>query len=145
MKDKPREFNETKLAGLIDMESEFKGDLTFKGSFRIEGTFKGTITSDSLLVIGERGKVEADVKVGQLVINGEIRGTLQATERIEVHDKGRVFVTAAPTLVVEEGAYLEATCQTKGTPRPGAPGQGAGRGLRARRPAGTPGSCFSLA
>jgi len=41
MKDRPREMNETKLAGIIDMESEFKGDLTFKGSFRIEGTFKG--------------------------------------------------------------------------------------------------------
>lgn len=119
MKDKPRELNETKLAGLIDMDSEFKGELTFKGSFRIEGTFKGTITSDSLLVIGERGKVEADVKVGQLVINGEIRGTLQATDRVEVHDKGRVFGTIlAPTLVVEEGAYIEATCQTKGAAKP---------------------------
>ncbi|HSA95405.1 MAG TPA: polymer-forming cytoskeletal protein [Acidobacteriota bacterium] len=119
MKDRPRELNETKLAGLIDMESEFKGELTFKGSFRIEGNFKGTITSDSLLVVGERGKVEADVKVGSLVINGEIRGTLQATERIEVHDKGRVFGTLiTPTLVVEEGAYLEATCQTKGAPAP---------------------------
>jgi cytoskeletal protein CcmA (bactofilin family) len=121
MKDRPRELNETKLAGLIDMETEFKGDLTFKGSFRIEGNFKGTITSDSLLVVGERGKVEADVKVGQLVINGEIRGTLQASERIEVHNKGRVFGTLlTPTLVVEEGAYLEATCQTKGGPAPAA-------------------------
>jgi cytoskeletal protein CcmA (bactofilin family) len=119
MKDRPRELNETKLAGLIDMESEFKGDLTFKGSFRIEGTFKGTINSDSLLVVGERGKVEADIKVGQLVINGEIRGTLQASDRIEVHNKGRVFGTLlTPTLIVEEGAYLEATCQTKGTARP---------------------------
>jgi cytoskeletal protein CcmA (bactofilin family) len=121
MKDRPREMNETKLAGLIDMESEFKGDLIFKGSFRIEGTFKGTINSDSLLVVGERGKVEADVKVGQLVINGEVRGTLQATERIEVHNKGRVFGTLfTPTLVVEEGAYLEATCQTKGVAGPAA-------------------------
>jgi len=115
MKDKPRELNETRLAGLIDVESEFKGELTFKGSFRIEGHFKGTIHSDSLLVVGERGKVEADVKVGQLVVNGEIRGTLEASERIEVHNKGRVFGTLlAPVLVVEEGAYLEATCQTKG-------------------------------
>jgi cytoskeletal protein CcmA (bactofilin family) len=123
MKDKPRELNETRLAGLIDVESEFKGDLSFKGSFRIEGYFKGTINSDSLLVVGERGKVEADVKVGQLVINGEIRGTLQATDRIEVHDKGRVFGTLlTPTLVVEEGAYLEATCQTKGAVK-AAPGQ----------------------
>ena len=121
MKDKPRELNETKLAGLIDMETEFKGELTFKGSFRIEGFFKGTIHSDSLLVVGERGKVEADVKVGQLVINGEIHGTLEATERVEVHNKGRVFGTIlTPVLVVEEGAYLEATCQTKGSARPAA-------------------------
>lgn len=119
MKDRPRELNETKLAGLIDMDSEFKGDLSFKGSFRIEGKFKGTINSDSLLVIGERGQVEADIKVGQLVINGEIRGTLQASDRIEVHNKGRVFGTLlTPTLVVEEGAYLEANCQTKGAAKP---------------------------
>jgi len=114
MKDKAHELNETKLAGLIDMDSEFNGDLTFKGSFRIEGHFKGTINSDSLLVIGERGKVEADVKVGQLIINGEVRGALQATEKVEIHNKGRVFGTImSPTLLVEEGAYLEATCQTK--------------------------------
>jgi len=114
MKDKPKEVDEAKLAGLIDMESEFTGDLVFRGSFRIEGHFKGTIKSDSLLVVGERGKVEADVKVGQLVINGEIRGNLQATDRIEIHDKGRVFGTvASPRLVVEEGAFLEATCQTQ--------------------------------
>ena len=121
MKDKPRELNETKLAGLIDMESDFKGELSFKGSFRIEGNFKGTITSDSLLVVGERGKVEADVKVGQLVINGEIRGKLEASERVEVHNRGRVFGTIlAPVLIVEEGAYLEATCQTKGAATPAA-------------------------
>jgi hypothetical protein len=54
MKDKPRELNESRLAGLIDMESDFKGDLVFKGSFRIEGSFKGTINSDALLVIGEK-------------------------------------------------------------------------------------------
>jgi len=117
MKDKPRELNETKLAGLIDMESEFKGDLVFKGSFRIEGFFKGTITSDSLLVIGERGRVEADVKVGQLIINGEIHGHLQASDRIEIHNKGRVFGTVlTPRLIVEEGAHLEATCQTQSGP-----------------------------
>jgi len=121
MKDKPRELNESRLAGMIDMDSEFKGDLVFKGSFRIEGSFKGTITSDALLVIGEKGRVEADVKVGQLVINGEIRGHLEATDRIEIHNKGRVFGTVtSPRLIVEEGAFLEATCQTQAAPA-GAP------------------------
>ncbi len=126
MKDKPREVDEAKLAGLIDMESEFKGDLVFKGSFRIEGYFKGTITSDSLLVIGERGKVEADIKVGQLIINGEIRGTLQATDRVEIHSKGRVFGTIlTPRLVVEEGAFIEANCQTRAAPAQASPAKSA--------------------
>ncbi|MCK7489724.1 MAG: ParB/RepB/Spo0J family partition protein [Anaerotruncus sp.] len=124
MKDKPRELNETKLAGLIDMESEFKGELTFKGSFRIEGTFKGTINSDSLLVVGERGKVEADVKVGQLVINGEIRGTLEATERVEVHDKGRVFGTIlAPDARRRRGRVPRSDLPDQGRPRPGGRGR----------------------
>lgn len=124
MKDKEREILDSKIAGLIDQGTELKGDLTFKGSFRIEGSFKGTINSDSILIIGERGKVEADVKVGQVVINGEIRGNIQASERVEVHSKGRVFGTIqAPKLIVEEGAYLEANCQTTETapPKPAAP------------------------
>jgi len=129
MKDKPRELNENKLAGLIDMESEFKGDLVFKGSFRIEGNFKGTIMSDNLLVIGERGRVEADVKVGHLIINGEIHGTLQATDRVEVHNKGRVYGTIiTPRLIVEEGAYLEAQCQTQNGTKPAISGPGESAG-----------------
>jgi cytoskeletal protein CcmA (bactofilin family) len=113
MKEKEREIIDTKLSGLIDQGSELNGDLTFKGSFRIEGLFKGTIHSESLLIIGERGKVEADVKVGQVVINGEIRGTVQASDKVEVHSKGRVYGTIqTPKLIVEEGAYLEANCLT---------------------------------
>lgn len=113
-KEKIREIvEEHRLAGLIDQGTELKGELNFKGSFRIEGYFQGKIYSDSMLIVGEKGKVEADVRVGQLVINGEIRGKLQAKERVEIHNKGRVFGSIiTPRLVVEEGAYLEATCQT---------------------------------
>jgi len=117
MKDKVKDSIDTRLAGLIDQGTELQGDLNFKGSFRIEGNFKGNITSDSLLIIGEKGKVEADVKVGQIIINGEIRGTVQASDRIEIHNKGRVFGTIiTPTLIVEEGAFLNASCQTSESP-----------------------------
>ena len=92
MKEKEREID-SKIAGLIDKGTELKGDLTFKGSFRIEGYFEGTVTSESLLIIGERGKVEADIKVGQVIINGEVKGNIQASDRVEIHNKGRVFGT----------------------------------------------------
>jgi cytoskeletal protein CcmA (bactofilin family) len=124
MKDKERDLGDTRIAGLIDVGSEFKGELVFKGSFRIEGAFQGTIKSDSLLIIGEKGKVEADVNVGQIVINGEIRGNVQAKERVEIHGRGRVYGTiVTPKLVVEEGAFLEANCQTTGPGSGAVPGQ----------------------
>jgi cytoskeletal protein CcmA (bactofilin family) len=114
MKDaKKRDWDETKISGYFDEGSEFNGDLKFRGSFRIDGTFKGKIESDSLLVIGDKGKVEADIAVGCVIINGEFRGTVNAAERVEVHDHGRVYGTIiAPKLVVVEGAYLQAQCQT---------------------------------
>jgi len=113
MKDKPREYDPSKITGFFDKDTEIKGDLQFQGSFRIDGRFKGNILSDSILIIGEQGQVEADVKVGHIIVNGEIRGTIQASDRAEINSKGRVIGTlVSPKLIVEEGAYLEANCQT---------------------------------
>lgn len=113
MKEKKKEINENKITGFFDKDTAFKGDLSFKGSFRIDGRFKGKIDSDSTLIIGEGGKVEAEIKVGYLIINGEIKGNIQATAKIEINSKGRVIGTiVTPKLLVAEGAYLEANCQT---------------------------------
>ena len=113
MKDKKKEIDESKITGFFDKDTEFKGDLNFKGTFRIDGRFKGKIDSDSILIIGDNGKVEADIKIGYLVIDGEIKGNIQASEKVEINSKGRVLGTIiTPKLVVEEGAYLEANCQT---------------------------------
>jgi len=121
---KKKEFDENKITGFFDKDTEIKGEMTFRGSFRIDGCFKGTIESDSVLIIGDQGKVEAEVKVGTCVINGEIRGTVRGTERVEIHGRGRVIGTViTPKLVVEEGAFLDANCQSGDhvPPAPAAP------------------------
>lgn len=113
MKDRKKEFEEDKITGFFDKETEIKGELRFKGSFRIDGRFKGKIDSDSMLVIGESGTVDADIKVAYVVIDGRVKGNIQASDRVEIHSNGRVIGTiTVPKLIVEEGAYLEATCQT---------------------------------
>lgn len=113
MKEKKREIEESKITGFFDKDTEINGDLHFKGTFRVDGRFKGKVDSESTLIIGDSGKVEADVKIGHIIINGEIKGNIQASKKVEVNANGRVFGTIiAPKLIVEEGAYLEANCQT---------------------------------
>ncbi len=116
IKEKKKAFDENQITGFFDKETKMKGDLSFKGAFHIDGHFKGKINSESVLIVGDHGKVEADVMVGHLIVNGEIKGNIQAKDRIEIHSTGRVHGTViTPTLVVEEGAFLETTCQTTDT------------------------------
>ena len=113
MEDKKREIDENKMTGFFDKDTHIEGDLSFKGSFRIDGSFKGTIDSESTLIVGENGKIEAEIKIGYIVVNGEIKGNIQAKEKVEINSTGRVTGSVtAPKLVVEEGAYLETSCQT---------------------------------
>ena len=115
-----RTEDEYKLTGFFDKNTDIKGDLSFKGSFRIDGKFSGTINSDSVLIIGDNGKVEAEIIIGNIIINGEVNGIIQAKEKVEIHASGRVLgKVITPKLSVEEGAYLEANCQiTDQVPQP---------------------------
>jgi len=103
-----------KLTGVYDAGTEFEGELKFRGSFRIDGYFKGTIESDATLIIGERGNVEADIHVGYAVIDGEVHGRIRCDQKIEVHDHGRVFgAIVAPRIMISESAYIQAECRTE--------------------------------
>jgi len=117
MKEKKREKKKKKITGFFDKNTKIDGELEFKGSFRIDGYFQGKINSESILIIGENGKVEADIKVGNVIISGETKGNIHAKEKVEIHSSGRVFGNIiSPKLSIEEGAYLEANCQTSDKP-----------------------------
>jgi len=112
-KKRAREIDTNKITGFLDKDTDIEGNLSFKGSFRIDGHFKGKIDSESILIVGESGKVEADIKIGYVIINGEIKGNIQARKKVEINASGRVIGSIiTPKLVVEEGAYLETNCQT---------------------------------
>lgn len=101
-----------KVSGFIDKDTEIIGDIRFKDSFRIDGKFKGKILSGSSLIIGETGDVEADIEAGSISINGKVKGTLGATELIEIFSQGRVIgKMVTPKLIIEEGAFFQGSCQ----------------------------------
>lgn len=114
MKDN-KKVDENKLSGFLDEGAELDGAMKFRGSFRIDGSFKGKIEADAVLIIGPKGKVEAELNVSHVVINGAFTGNIKAAEKVEINREGRVCGTIiTPKLVVEEGAILDAQCQTSG-------------------------------
>jgi cytoskeletal protein CcmA (bactofilin family) len=102
------------LNGFIDRGSHFSGELTFEETFRIDGRFEGKIRSGSELILGDGAEVDAEIEVGRLSVNGTLRGSAVASERIELLPRARVFADlSAPVLRVEEGAFLQGSCRMR--------------------------------
>jgi cytoskeletal protein CcmA (bactofilin family) len=99
------------INAFLGKDTEFEGKLSFSGTVRIDGHFKGEINSDSTLIVGETAVIEAEVRVSYVVISGEIRGNVLAGKRVEIHAPGKVFGNiCAPTVVMDEGVVFEGSC-----------------------------------
>jgi cytoskeletal protein CcmA (bactofilin family) len=99
------------LNGFLDKGSHLKGELSFEETFRIDGRFEGKIPSGSELILGDSGDVDAEIHVERLSINGSLKGTVHASERIEIHPRARVLADLhTPVLKIEEGAYFQGSC-----------------------------------
>ena len=54
----------SELTAFIDEGSEIEGRYTFRGTVMLNGKFKGEISSNDTLIIGERAVLQADVAGG---------------------------------------------------------------------------------
>jgi cytoskeletal protein CcmA (bactofilin family) len=100
------------LNGFIDKGSFIRGDLSFEETFRIDGRFEGKIRSGGELILGDDADVNAEMEVGRLSVNGKLKGSVQATERVELLAGARVLGDiSTPVLRIEEGAHFEGSCQ----------------------------------
>ncbi len=100
------------LNGFIDRGSHIRGDLAFEETFRIDGRFEGKIRSGTELILGDAADVTAEIDVGRLSVNGTLKGSVRAAERVELLAGARVFGDIiTPVLRIEEGAHFEGSCQ----------------------------------
>ena len=96
------------ITTLLGRGATFEGKLTFEGTVRIDGRFKGEVFSDDVLVIGEGAHVEAEIDIGEVIIQGVVVGNIKAKRSIEIHAPGRVKGDLhTPTLQVDKGVIFE--------------------------------------
>lgn len=108
------------INAFLGKNTEFEGKLSFSGTVRIDGRFKGEILSDGTLIVGDDAVMESDIQVSQLIVCGEVRGNLCAAEKIELHPPGKVFGNIqAPAVVMDEGVIFEGCCRMKEIKGPG--------------------------
>jgi cytoskeletal protein CcmA (bactofilin family) len=102
-KDHPKDYAVT----IITSGCHFSGKLYCKGATRIGGKVDGEIVSEGLLIIEEEAIISAEVKAEDIVIQGHLRGTVEAHGKVELSPtcvfEGDIIT---PVLVVQEGAQF---------------------------------------
>jgi cytoskeletal protein CcmA (bactofilin family) len=97
---------------------EIVGEVSLTQGVKIDGVIKGNIRSNASLVVGSKGRVEADISARRISIGGEFRGTVHASERVEILRDGKVFGDLyTPCLIIEAGAVFEGKCNMSKAPK----------------------------
>lgn len=96
------------ISTLLGQGSEFEGKLTFEGTVRIDGVLKGEVFSNDVLIVGEGARLEAEIDIGDIIIQGTVIGNIRARRSIEVLAPGRVNGDmTTPSLQIEKGVIFE--------------------------------------
>lgn len=99
------------ISSIVDQNMTIRGELSFKGKARIDGTVNGDITGEHL-VLSQSGRITGDVRVITFVCHGTIEGNVTAdmvTARQGSLIRGTVQTA---NLVVDPGAALDGEVKT---------------------------------
>jgi cytoskeletal protein CcmA (bactofilin family) len=103
---------QNRIDSLVGAGTRIEGNISFTGGLRVDGEIKGNVIADpskpSTLVLSEQARVEGEIKVTHLVVNGIIVGPVDATAYLELQSKAKVTGDVHyKTLEIQLGAIVE--------------------------------------
>jgi cytoskeletal protein CcmA (bactofilin family) len=79
---------------LIGAGTTVTGDVSFSGGLRIDGVVVGNVSTangeNGTLVVSEQARVDGDVNVSHVVVNGTVNGPVTANDYLELQAKARI-------------------------------------------------------
>jgi len=86
-----------KIATVIGKGTEVEGNINFAGGLHVDGSIIGNIEGEddanATLTVSELGKVKGDIRVPNVVLNGEVEGNVYASQRVELAPKANIHGT----------------------------------------------------
>jgi cytoskeletal protein CcmA (bactofilin family) len=91
---KKRPAPQKRIDSLIGAGTVIEGNVTFAGGLRIDGKVRGNVVAANgdpcTLVLSEHARIDGEVRVTHMVINGTVNGPLHANDYVELQPKARV-------------------------------------------------------
>ena len=93
---------------VIGPATTLSGDLQVDGSVRIDGRFDGSLEAGGSVIVGEQGRVIADVRARHVTVGGSLQGNVSADGRLEILATGKVLGDVRVSqMVIDQGGVLQ--------------------------------------
>jgi cytoskeletal protein CcmA (bactofilin family) len=101
---------------IIGKGTKIEGSMEVSQSLRIDGVFKGSLSTTDTLIVGSTGElIDVTIKVKNAIIGGIIKGHVAATNKVTLESTSRLQGDlSAKLLVIEEGALFSGNCASGG-------------------------------
>jgi len=101
-----------RIDSLIGAGTVVEGNVTFSGGLRIDGQVHGNVVAANgdpcTLVISDQARVDGEVRVSHVVINGTVNGPLIANDYLELQPNARITGDVTyRTLEIHVGAVIQ--------------------------------------
>jgi cytoskeletal protein CcmA (bactofilin family) len=103
---------QNRIDSLVGAGTRIEGNISFTGGLRVDGEIKGNVIADpskpSTLVLSEQARVDGEIKVTHLVVNGTVVGPVYVADYLELQSKAKVTGDVHyRTLEIQLGAIVE--------------------------------------
>jgi cytoskeletal protein CcmA (bactofilin family) len=92
-----------KIDTLIGAKTRINGDVEFAGGFHLDGYINGNVTGElgagGVLSVSEQGCIEGSVIAPTVLLNGIVKGDIDASDRVELGSKARVLGNVRYTVI----------------------------------------------
>jgi cytoskeletal protein CcmA (bactofilin family) len=92
---KRKPSNSATIDTLIGVKTRINGDVEFTGGLHLDGHINGNVVGDAdtatFLSVSEQGCIEGSVIAPSVILNGIVKGDIEASDRIELGSKARVL------------------------------------------------------
>jgi len=97
---------------LIGAGTTVEGSIIFSGGLRVDGRVRGDVIAaedkPGTLVLSEQARIEGEIRVSHVVINGTVIGPVRAAEYVELQPKANVTGDVHyKTLEIQLGAVVQ--------------------------------------
>jgi cytoskeletal protein CcmA (bactofilin family) len=91
--DKRGNHSMAAITTLVAEGTTIRGDIEFSGGLHMDGAVEGSISAQgekAVLTLSEKGRVIGEIRAPNAVINGQVKGDIVCSERLELAANARI-------------------------------------------------------